>query len=548
MEWYILNLKYRAFSCFVFLLISGFTVSQDCDNWSDDLDDILRNQESETEKLESFKSIVQEYKDLSCDEHAANTWRFIGDFQWRTNDYVNAKKSFQRSLGFAQKSNDDLVLASSLNMMGFIFDTEEEYDSCYYYFNEALKSFVAAKDTVGQMITYRNLASALYQLDDYQLALYYTSKLESLAIITQDQNNLNVAQHIRSLINADSIGVSNNSIEEIQKVKEYYKADNDLNGLYSSNENLGYCFEEIQNYDSAIYYYQQASSYADSTNSLDNIRWMNAKVTDLSLLVQEQNKNRLIWIYGLGMAVIILIASGFLYYRNRQQRALINDQKIDELMSDKEIDFMDAQIQGQEAERKRLAEELHDRLGGMLAALKIQYGSVEEGIDILEPEVREKYQKANELLSETTQEVRRISHDLHEGVVSDVGLVAALKDLQQTLEGQKEIEFNWYFNNMEMRMNSEVEINVFRMILESIANILKHSKAKEVTVQLCRNKGELNVMIEDDGKGFDANDKKKKKGLGLRNIQARAERLNGKLTIDSSPGRGTISIIDIPIL
>jgi two-component system NarL family sensor kinase len=199
----------------------------------------------------------------------------------------------------------------------------------------------------------------------------------------------------------------------------------------------------------------------------------------------------------------------------------------------------------QEEERKRISQDLHDRLGSMLSVAKVYYKSGEEQLKKNERFDFEQFQKANILLDEACQEVRKISYEMSSGVLTKFGLVAAIEDLLVVIEQTKKMRIEFITSDIENRLESDIEIQVYRIIQELLNNILKYSEAKNVTVQILKLSAILNVQVEDDGKGFDIT--KRSKGLGLNNINSRIESLGGSIDIDSVLNRGTSVNIEIPI-
>ena len=222
------------------------------------------------------------------------------------------------------------------------------------------------------------------------------------------------------------------------------------------------------------------------------------------------------------------------------QRLLFN-------LREQEIKSMNDALEVQENERRRIASDLHDRLGSMLSTVKIYFSSVEEQIDNQKEQNKEQYNKANSLLDEACEEVRKISHNLISGELVKFGLVSALNQMVKTIEDAGSLKIKMLALGMQNRLDSSVEIMLHRIIQELMNNILKHSKASEVLVQLNRTENNLNIVIEDNGVGFNIESAKTKDGMGLKNIETRVKKLNGKVFIDSGKGRGTTTIIDIPV-
>ncbi len=179
--------------------------------------------------------------------------------------------------------------------------------------------------------------------------------------------------------------------------------------------------------------------------------------------------------------------------------------------------------------------------------VKLHFSAVEEKLPQDNPE-KKKFLTASELLDLAAGEVRNISHNLLSGVLAKFGLVPALKDLADRINESGEIKLHLIQHNLDNALNGEQELQLYRIVQELISNILKHSEAKEATIQLIRNEDSVNLIVEDDGKGFNPNEGIKGGGIGLSNLKARVNKLNGNFHIDSGKGAGTSISIDIPII
>jgi len=200
---------------------------------------------------------------------------------------------------------------------------------------------------------------------------------------------------------------------------------------------------------------------------------------------------------------------------------------------------------GQEEERKRISRDLHDRLGSMLAMVKNHFKSVEEDIDHLKTSNVNLYQKANKLLDEACHEVRKISQDIASGTLTKFGLTASMEDLRNTLEESKQIDVEFISHGFKDRLTLDYEINIYRIFQELISNVLKHSEASELSMQILKSKEIVNIIVEDNGIGF--NHESQIDGMGLKNVEARVLGLQGEMKIDSKINQGTTVTIDIPI-
>jgi PAS domain S-box-containing protein len=201
-------------------------------------------------------------------------------------------------------------------------------------------------------------------------------------------------------------------------------------------------------------------------------------------------------------------------------------------------------IASQEAERERIARELHDSLGQNLLLIKNRV-QLEMGRTNLPDDLREELQDISNLASQAITEVRQISHGLHPHQLELLGLTRALRALIDNAGESSAIAISGKFDSVDDVFPHAAATNVYRIVQESLNNILKHSRAKTARVTLERDVHEVLLTIEDDGCGFRAG--KNGKGLGLKNITERVRMLGGRIRLDSQPEKGTRIEITVPI-
>lgn len=206
-------------------------------------------------------------------------------------------------------------------------------------------------------------------------------------------------------------------------------------------------------------------------------------------------------------------------------------------------------IEAQENERRRISRELHDGLGQLLSAAKLNFGM----IDFVNPQSKEKaleiVKQVDSIISKAIVEARRIAHDLRPTTLDDFGLIPALRILCQEFSKLTGIKVKFQVSQLLERIDPKVEIAVYRIIQESFNNISKYAEATEVSLDLYRMENVIHVRVKDNGKGFDLNnvarDKKLGSGFGLLNMKERAELVGGKAEIISQPGEGTEILIEV---
>lgn len=202
-----------------------------------------------------------------------------------------------------------------------------------------------------------------------------------------------------------------------------------------------------------------------------------------------------------------------------------------------------AEITIRENERKRIANDLHDSLGPLLSAVKLNISSV----DVDEPSDRQILDKTAGYLDDIIGSMRRISHDLLPSTLERKGLLEAVREFIQQVKNKQSVDIQLYIVK-EIRVPKDKEIHIFRMVQEIVHNTIKHAQAKNLQIGFSEENGYLLCLTKDDGKGFDkAKILTASQGLGLRSLESRCEILNGILTLESTPGSGTNYFIKIPV-
>jgi len=204
-------------------------------------------------------------------------------------------------------------------------------------------------------------------------------------------------------------------------------------------------------------------------------------------------------------------------------------------------------IASQEAERTRIAAELHDSLGQNLLLIKnrIQLALLQPK---LSAKLREELENIGSLASQSIAEARRISHDLHPYQLDHLGLTGAIDAMIDAAAESSGIAFKRQLDNVDGLFPKDTAMNFYRVVQESLNNILKHSRARKASLRLERDVREVQLQIEDAGRGFRAGKRAAGgDGMGLKNIAERVRLLGGRLKIDSRPGRGTRIDVTIPV-
>ncbi|HMJ68412.1 MAG TPA: ATP-binding protein [Cyclobacteriaceae bacterium] len=198
-----------------------------------------------------------------------------------------------------------------------------------------------------------------------------------------------------------------------------------------------------------------------------------------------------------------------------------------------------ALLEGQENERKRIIQDLHDGVGQLLTAIRLR-------VDIIPLDMTHR-KEVVDLINDTIAEVKRISYNVMPGALVDFGLEAALKGLCDNTARYSKLKFDFrYIRESSHQLNFDVTVAVFRIVQEGINNILKHASAHDVELHILDKDDEIYVLLKDDGKGFDEKSHSHT-GMGLRSMKERAKLLSGSVDIHSEPNGGTTVEAHIPL-
>jgi len=221
-----------------------------------------------------------------------------------------------------------------------------------------------------------------------------------------------------------------------------------------------------------------------------------------------------------------------------EQASIISKQKIKELEQERLLVATQSVLTGEEKERRRLARDLHDGLGGMLSGIKLKLTSM-KGNFILDEKGKSDFENALEMLDNSVGELRQVAHNLMPEALMKFGLKEALGDLCSSLDNLKDVAFKFRFYGENKRLEQTIEIALYRIAQELINNALKHSGASVILVDLVQDDNRISLTIEDNGTGFDTNKIPEFKGMGLNSLKSRVNALNGVFDITSKPGSGT---------
>jgi two-component system NarL family sensor kinase len=506
--------------------------------------------------LENYFKSLKVFEAIQNEKGIANTLNNIGLVYWDNKQLDKALEFQQQAIEARKKLNDEYGVGASLTNIALIHHDKKEYDKSIDYFNQSIIQKEKNKDEYGLSIALKGLGASYESLGKTDEALKYFAKALEKKISVDDQNGI-ASTHLDIsgiYIRAKKFDIA---LEHLKKAQQIAEQLNSFRLLYKVYNGLAICYSGKSDYKNAFQFQKMYSAAYDSMfneqkskqiSELQTLYETEKKEQEIKLLnrdieineLQLKRKNlQLGWIGGISL--IILLALGVFYqrYRIRQQKLLQKEREKQQQIR------MKAVIETQEKERTRISKDLHDGIGQLLAAVKINLISFEDDIADVSLAKREKLDHSTRILNEAISEVSSISQQMMPRLLRENGLIPAVESLLDKTLAKTHISYNFQQFGISGRLPESVEIGLYRIIQELIGNIVKHAKANEVNMQLSKAKAHLVLTVEDNGIGM--SDDLKKRGMGLDNITSRTEALHGNYHFESKKGKGTISTVRVPI-
>lgn len=490
------------------------------------------------------------------------TYMSIGRIFKKNKNYKKARQSYYNALDTYNQGMPKLLTYQNLATINY----QENYiDSCAYYYMEILKDSSLASFKTQIAFVHKNLSG-----------IYIGQEKNALAL-----KHLNIAKNYyktngkpKDLINIynNSAGIYYNNKNYKKAIIEYEKGYSlineftDLNYKQKIAKNLKQCYQFLGNFDEAEKYDSISSKLQDSLYTLE----YNEKITEIEAIhnedkaraeeaikteQQREAKQRTQYaLAGTGMVSLIIILIGTILYRNSKLKAKtlaltlvekeLSQQKTLRLIEERNQNkLLNATLDGRETERKDIAQTLHDSVSALLSSanMHLQVAKKKSPTPINELE------KSQRIIDEASGKVRDLSHQLISAVLLKFGLEHAVYDMCEKYSNTS-LEFELESEDRIPRFDQNFEIKIHNIIEECINNIMKHSKASKASVTLLLKNNVLHVKITDNGVGFDTSKINPTSGIGLSQIIARLENLDGDFKIQSILNSGTNITFDIPII
>ncbi|HNQ11756.1 MAG TPA: tetratricopeptide repeat protein [Bacteroidia bacterium] len=508
--------------------------------------------------IEYFLKSIAIEETHGTDERLAESYMNVGSVYSGMKRYHQALQYYKKYIELNDGLGKDNAVSEAANNIGGTYMNLNKIDSAYIYFLQAEKTALKWGNKTALATSY--IGQANYFIKNNQLDKAF-ELLEQAIRLSEESGN--TQQLAATHIDAGNIALKNKRLDQA-----FYHANTartqalsigakkEISNAYLLLSNVE---QQRNNFKSAFDFLELHTLYSDSIlneqanetiaemqtrfetekkNAENTLLRSENQIKSLTIEKQDRQKNVLIAI----AAIILLFAYVLFMYKKARQEKLIQTERM--AMQEQRSK---AVIEAEENERQRIARELHDGVGQMIAAIKLNFQNVVSDKAKSEVLYSDKVANVNSMIDECAKEVRSISHNMMPNVLIRSGLVKAVRDFIDKISSTGLLRMELQVVGMEERMDPTFEHILYRVLQEIVSNIVKHAQANHVSIQFIRHDQHLTLMIEDNGKGFNIDQKENFSGMGLKNIQSRIEYLNGEVHFDSFPGKGTTVSIEIPL-
>ncbi|WP_162903313.1 tetratricopeptide repeat-containing sensor histidine kinase [Taibaiella koreensis] len=460
----------------------------------------------------------------------------------------------RKAEAIARNINHEHLLALILINKGNSFANLGQIDSSTRDLKEALAIARRKHYLQWQHLALSNLAGNCNEQGQYREAIVYLE--EALALKGAVDPNYKVTN--LSLMGRAWMALGKDRLAEhyLLQSLEMAEAMNVVRGITQGHELLASLYARQGRFKEAYHHQGRYQLMKDSTEGKETrynvnqleVRYRTAQkdkeIVQKALQISRQKtqiKQRNLWILGISAgSVLLAVVAALLYslYRSNWHQKRFQEEKLRSLEQEQEIGQLKAMMQGEEKERIRIAQDLHDGIGGMLASIKMNLNAIQEE----QPEMRTLagFDKVSGMLADTAGEVRKTAHNLMPDALTRQSLrEALLLYCENNSSSQLQVDLQY---DVAEACNKAAELFLYRIVQELVQNIVKHARASYAVIQLMLHGGRLSITVEDNGRGFDSD--APGRGAGLPNLKGRVETLQGYISIASRSGKGTTAHIE----
>ncbi len=511
---------------------------------------IYQQQGSLNQSLALYFELLDHYKSEKDIKGQGFILNSIGIIYKNLGELEEAKEKYRQSIALLDTTNFKNDLANSYANLSAVFVLENDLEDAKLYLEKAMLINSELNNNWGMAISYDEMGSIHMLNGEFDKS--ENSFKKALAI----QNEHNFKEKSLTLKN---LGVLNLKTNNFLKSEAYLKSVLSMNlsilELKDIHKDLSELYKKTGDNETALIHFEKYVIYNDSVRGMENLKDINRlkfqfetaqkdkeiiqqdliiKDQDIQLFKKEANFKTSLILAGAALLGLIFL---FFHYRQRQH---LKNKEIESLKVSRELTKLEALIEGEEKERKRLAQDLHDGINGDLSVIKYKVTALDKSK--LDERETEEYNSSIIMLDNAIEQIRSISHDLAPPSLQNYNLTEAISEYCIKISSGSNLNMNFQNYGEAIELPVDVETAIYRVTQELLNNSVRHSQAKNVLVQINFHENALHISVQDDGIGYDRS--VKKSGLGLKNIKSRAQFLGAELNVESSD-KGTLTTVDV---
>ena len=518
------------------------------------------------------------------------SYAIIAESNWHLGKFDEAIMNYMQSANLRKQENNSSGYGSSLIGIGYVYQSQNKLTEAEKYIKLGLEAMKEKNDPIYLIKGYHALANTYgmggklkeaLAIDSIGLALAINNKIETG--ISMFYDNM-----------ANCYLYSGN----YKKANEYFRKSIPLDTKFNNNRllsdtylNLGnmYFMQQMPNeailfLDSSILLADKvgyklgkqkalqllSDAYKEKGDDAKALAYLNKMIIVKDSIVNETREKKIAELQTLyetdkiekeiqlqkaqlskQQYIIVVISIGFLLvllilYGMYKRRQVQQESKLQSAILHQQNIATEEVLAAEEKERKRIAGDLHDGVGQMMSAVKMNLSSLASKLTITNESDMVLLQKTISLIDESCKEVRSVSHNMMPNALLKAGLSSAVKEFIEKIDHSK-LQVNLYTEGLQERLNSNYETVLYRVIQEVVNNVIKHANANKLDISLLKDKDGISCTIEDNGIGFITDNLESYTGIGLKNIQTRIKYLKGTVEWDSNKNEGTLVAIHVPL-
>ncbi|PJJ08761.1 signal transduction histidine kinase [Flavobacterium sp. 1] len=508
--------------------------------------------------LKSRVALEQSIK-IKKNDLIANSYLIIASNFDELTEPFKALHYYNLGLHYVNKTKNYTLKNQFYNNLGniYCFD-KKQYDKGIYYYQKSLQQSQKILDKKQIFFTKLNITWAYFDIGKFKEGLPYLKYINKYQSIFSSESTI-VALNMLN-------GMYYNFTDENEKANSYFQKAIELGTKGNEKSDLSFSHLEYSKFLNKIHQPQKAYENLCLFNKITeelhieeklnkaNIVGINLEIdhykreidkieasykSKQDILIEEQSKNKKIVI----IVLLILICTIISFYYFFQNTHLKQKNKLIDIQSKIQGRIINASIDGQELERKKISTFLHDNISALLSSAGLHLNVFTSQ----QKSQAEEINKTKEILEEAHKQIRNLSHELMPALLVRFGLLYALEDLcEKTSNSRIKIAFNSLIK-IKKRYNEDFEMKLYFIIAELINNIIKHSNATHASINAEETASSLIIHITDDGTGFKTNQFETLEGFGINQIRARVNNMKGEFVINSAPNKGTAIYLKVPL-